>query len=249
MTSTVSPPRTAGPAPRPSLAEQLARQRASRRRVRRAVAAVLVVALVVSAVWVVYFSRVLDTRAVTVSGTRELPVEQVVSTAAVPLGLPLARQDLDAVARRATSLPPVSSARVTRSWPHTVHVVVTEREPLFGVARPDGFLVVDAEGVGFATRTALPTGIIRADVDPDNRPLLVELGKVALALPPEVRDDVQSISVPGRDAITLRLTSGVVVTWGDSTESPLKAQVLTALLERKPKTSVDVSSPHNPATR
>ena len=249
MTGTITPPRTSGATARPSLTEQLSRRRARRRRTRRAVVAVLVVALVASAAWVVYLSRVLDTRSVTVSGTRELPVEQVAATAAVPLGLPLARQDLDAVARRTTTLAPVSSARVTRSWPHTVHVVVTEREPLFGVARPDGFLVVDAEGVGFAVRSALPTGIIRADVDPANRPLLVELGRVALALPPEVRDDVQSIAVPGRDAITLRLTSGVVVTWGDSSESALKAQVLTALLERKPKTSVDVSSPHNPATR
>jgi cell division protein FtsQ len=249
VTSTLSPPRTSGSSPRPSLSEQLSRQRAFRRRVRRAVVAVLVVALVVSAIWVAYFSRVLDTRTVSVSGTRDLPVEQVTRTAAVPLGLPLARQDLNGVARRTTTLPAVSSARVTRSWPHTVHVAVTEREALFGVARPDGFLVVDKEGVGFAVRSALPADLIRADVDPGNRPLLDELGTVALALPPAVRDDVQSISVPGPDAITLRLSSGVVVTWGDATESPLKARVLTALLERKPKTSVDVSSPHNPATR
>lgn len=248
MTATATPPRT-GSSARPSLPEQLAQRRRSGRRLRRAALALALVVVLLGAGWVVYVSRVLDTRTVTVAGTRELVPDQVERVAAVPPGLPLARQDLDAIARRATTLPEVSSARVTRDWPHTVHVAVVEREPLLGVARPDGILLVDREGVGFATRTALPDGVVRADVDPDNRPLLLQLGSVALALPTEVRADVASIAAAGRDDIVLRLDSGVTVSWGDASESPLKAQVVTALLERRPKTSIDVSSPHTPAIR
>ena len=186
MTTTATPPATK-PAARPSLAEQRERHRRSRRRALRAFFALLLVALVGTAVWLVYFSSVLDTRTVVVSGTRELTRDQVTQAAAVPLGTPLARQQLDAAARRATSLPQVSAAEVTREWPHTVHVAVTERVPLLAVAQPGGFLVVDKAGVVFAAKTTRPAGVVEVAADPADRPLLVELGAVVLALPDDVR--------------------------------------------------------------
>ena len=248
MTATATPPATRASA-RPSLAEQRERQRQSRRRTVRAVLAVLLVALVATAVWLVYFSTVLDTRGVAVSGTRELTADQVTAAAAVPLGRPLARQQLDAVARRATSLPQVSAAEVTREWPHTVRVTVTEREPLLAVAQPGGFLVVDKAGVVFAARPTVPPGVVEVAADPANRPLLVELGSVVLALPEDVRDQVTSIAAATPDSIQLRTVSGITVVWGDSSQSALKAQVAVALLDQGAKTSIDVSAPHAPAVR
>lgn len=248
MTTTATPPAARSPG-RPSLAEQRERQRRGRRRIVRAVLALALVALVVAAVWLVYFSTVLDTRAVTVSGTRQLTPEQVTAAAAVPLGHPLARQHLDAVARRATSLPQVSAAQVTREWPHTVRVTVTEREPLLGVAQPGGFLIVDKAGVVFAAEPTLPAGVVSVAADPANRPLLVELGSVVLSLPKEVRGQVTSIAATTPDSIQLKTTSGVTIIWGDSSQSALKAQVAVALLDSGPKTSIDVSAPHAPAVR
>ena len=248
MTTTATPP-AARPAVRPSLAEQRERHRRRRRRILRAVLALLLVALVGTAVWLVYFSSVLDTRGVQVSGTRELTPAQVTAAAAVPLGRPLARQQLDAVARRATTLPQVSAAHVTREWPHTVRVVVTEREPLLGVAQPGGFLIVDKAGVVFAAKTALPPGVVAVAADPGNRPLLVELGSVVLALPKDVRDQVVSVGASTPDSIQLKTTSGITIVWGDSSQSALKAQVAVALLDQGAKTSIDVSAPHAPAVR
>lgn len=248
MTTTATPPRTR-PSSRPSLAEQRDRQRRARRRVLRGVLALVLVVLVGAAAWVVYFSSVLDTRTVVVSGTQALTPEQVTAAAAVPLGQPLARQRLDAIARRATSLPRVSSAQVTREWPHTVRVTVVEREPLLGVAQPGGFLVVDKAGVVLAAETTLPTGVVAVAADPANRPLLVELGSVVLSLPKEVRDQVTSIAAATPDSIQLKTTSGITIVWGDSSQSALKAQVAVALLDSGPKTSIDVSSPHTPAVR
>jgi cell division protein FtsQ len=247
VTATATPPATRSPS-RPSLAEQRERERRKRRRTLRAVLALVLVALVGTAVWLVYFSSVLDTRAVTVSGTRELTSEQVTAVAAVPLGRPLSRQDLDAVARRATTLPQVSAAKVTRDWPHTVRVTVTEREPLLGVAQPGGFLIADGAGVVFAAKPTLPPGVVEVAVDPGNRPLLVELGSVVLSLPEDVRDQVATISAGTRDSISLKTRSGITIVWGDATQSPLKAQVAVALLDRA-KTSIDVSAPHMPAVR
>ena len=44
--------------------------------------------------------------------------------------------------------------------------------------------------------------------------------------------------------------SGVTVNWGSAADSPLKAQIVTALLkDGKPRATIDVSSPNNPAVR
>lgn len=249
MTTTAAPPVTKKAPARPSLAEQRERQRRRRRRILRAVLALVLAALVGTAVWLVYFSQVLDTRSVVVSGTRELTPDQVTAAAAVPLGRPLSRQQLDAIARRATSLPQVSAATVTRDWPHTVRVTVTEREPLLAVAQPGGFLIVDKAGVVFAAKPTLPAGVVLVAADPANRPLLVELGSVVLSLPEGVRDQVTSIAAATPDSIQLKTTSGITIIWGDASQSALKAQVAVALLDQGAKTSIDVSAPHAPAVR
>lgn len=249
MTTTATPPRAPAPPGPPSIAEQRERRTRGRRRTLKVVAAVLVVVLLGAAAWVVYFSSLLATSAVTVSGTRELTPEQVTTAAAVPLGVPLARQDLDAIARRATSLPQVSAATVTREWPDRVRVAVTERQPLLGIAQPGGFLVADRTGVVFETRPALPPGVVQVAADPSDRALLVELGSVVGALPDDVRTQVTSVEAATPDAIRLKMVSGLTIVWGDATQSGLKAQVAAALLESGAKTSIDVSAPHSPAVR
>jgi len=249
VTTTATPPALRAPQPRPSLTEQREQHRRSRRRTVRVVLVLVLAALVGTAAWLVYFSSVLDTRAVAVSGTRELTAEQVTTAAAVPLGVPLVRQQLDAVARRATSLPQVSAATVTREWPNTVRVTVTERQPLLAVAQPGGFLVVDKAGVVFSAKPTKPLGVVEVAADPANRPLLVELGSVVLSLPEDVRSQVTSIAAATPDSIQLKTTSGITIIWGDSSQSALKAQVAVALLDAGPKTSIDVSAPHTPAVR
>jgi cell division protein FtsQ len=86
-----------------------------------------------------------------------------------------------------------------------------------------------------------------AEVNPGDAPLLSEVAIVATALPQKLRGKVDRITAASRDSITLVLKSGRMVTWGNSSDSELKAQVVSKLLKRKPKSSIDVSSPHNPA--
>ena len=249
MTTTATPPRAPVPPVRPSLSEQRERRSRSRRRILRLVLGLLLAAVVGTAVWLVYFSSVLATTTVVVAGNRQLTPEQVTTVAAVPLGRPLARQPLDDIARRTTALPQVSAAQVTREWPHTVRVTVTEREPLLAVVQPGGFLIADKAGVVFAAETTLPPGVAQVVADPANRSLLVELGSVVSALPPEVRSQVAGIDAATPDSIRLRTTSNVTIVWGDSSQSALKAQVATALLASGASTTIDVSAPHAPATR
>lgn len=238
---------TAAPGPG-RLRTQLRRRRS--RRTRLIVAGVIVLLVVLAAVagWLVGFSSLFTAEQVQVRGQRELTERQVQEAVAVPTGVPLARLDLDAIARRATALPQVAAATVTRDWPHTVTVTVTERRPLLAVLQPDGYALVDEQGVAFQTRPTVPPGVLQAYADPTDRSLLNQLAAVVSALPDGLRGDVDRIGASSADEIVLTLDGGATVRWGDASESVLKGHVVEALVTER-TTAIDVSAPHNPATR
>jgi cell division protein FtsQ len=201
------------------------------------------------ALWLVYFSPLLVVRQVTVTGHQQLQADQIVAAAQVPMGTPLARQDVGAIARRATSLPAVQAASVSRRWPDTITVSVTERRPMLAVRQPGGFALVDHEGVAFAESASLPAGVMLAEVNPSDRALLQQVGTVAAALSGGLGRQVSVVAASDAERISLKLKSGVAVNWGSATDSALKAEIVTALLKAERADSIDVSSPHNPAAR
>ncbi len=209
----------------------------------------VVVLLLATAGWLVYFSTVFSAQHVTVTGPRELKASQVQSAAQVPLDHPLVRQDLTAIAQRTAGLPQVAEVHVRRDWPTTIAITVVERQPVLAVAQPDGYAIVDKHGVAYETRRTIPKGVLRADVNPDNVKLLQDAGEVAAALPASLRNKITKLAAYDPDDITLTLESGVAVHWGGSADSALKAEITAAVLKRKPRVSIDVSSPHNPAFR
>jgi len=163
--------------------------------------------------------------------------------------VPLARQDLDAIAERLTAVPSIETAAVSRSWPNTITLTIVERRPVLAVLQPDGYVVVDKYGVAYQTQPTLPPKVVLADVDTQSKPLLSAVAVVATALPEKLNGKVKLITASSPDSIALILGSGRIITWGSSADSELKAKVVTALLKRKPKSAIDVSSPHNPAVR
>ena len=229
------------------------RKKKSRRSWRRKALALIVIAvimaLVAAGLWVVYYSSALVTKRVNVVGSRNLTPVQVSLTAQVPVGVPLARQDLDAIAERLTAVPSIETAAVSRSWPNTITLTIVERRPVLAVLQPDGYVVVDKYGVAYQTQPTLPPKVVLADVDTQSKPLLSAVAVVATALPEKLNGKVKLITASSPDSIALILGSGRIITWGSSADSELKAKVVTALLKRKPKSSIDVSSPHNPAVR
>ena len=235
--------------PRATTRRSRKRRRSWRRKIVAGAAILLVLTLVAGSLWIVYFSAVLVTKRVNIVGTHHLTPTQVSYAVQIPLGVPLARQDMDAIAGRATSVPTIESAVVTRSWPHTITVTVVERRPVLAIHQPDGYLLVDKFGVAYQTQPTLPPEVVVADLSPGDKPLLAEVAAVAATLPHKLRGKVSLIAADSRDSIVLMLGSGRTVMWGSSADSELKAQVVAALLKQKPKSSIDVSSPHNPAVR
>jgi cell division protein FtsQ len=250
MTATATVRRSASRKSPPQRTTRRARKRRSRRRMALAfIVMMLVLALLGGSLWTMYFSTVLVTERVNVVGTFELTAAQVSLAAQVPLGVPLARQDLEAIAQRTSTLPAIETASVIRDWPSTITVVIVERRPVLGVQQPEGYVLVDKSGVAYQTRQVLPPKLVLAVVNPGDRSLLTEMATVAAALPNKLRSSVDRMTASNRDSIALVLDSGHTVSWGNSSDSELKAQIVMALLKREPKSSINVSSPHNPAVR
>ena len=218
-----------------------------RRRVVLIVALALV--LVVAAGYAVFFSPLLVAEHVTVTGNRQVRRAEVIAAAQVESGKPLVRQDLDAIAQRTLALPAVETATVVRKWPRTIEIAVSERRPVLAVPDLNGYALVDRNGVAYQPSRSVPDGVVVADVIITDQRLLREVAIVGSALPGSLRKKASSLAATDPDRITLVLKSGVRVNWGNSTDSPLKADIVIALLKRKPTASIDVSSPHNPAAR
>jgi cell division protein FtsQ len=117
-----------------------------RRRLKRLSAVLGVVAVVVAAAAVTQTS-LLDVDRVRVAGASRTAVEDVARAAGIDHGEPMVSVDAAAAAARVEDLPWVDAASVTRRWPGTVLVRVTEREPLAVVEVTEGRMaLVDQDG-------------------------------------------------------------------------------------------------------
>ncbi|KAA6222414.1 FtsQ-type POTRA domain-containing protein [Streptomyces albofaciens JCM 4342] len=208
--------------------------------------------------WALYGSTWLRTEEVKATGTKVLTADEVVRAAAVPMDVPLASVDKRAIAERLRAeLPRIKSVVVSRSWPHTVSLKVTEREPELLIQTGGKFVEVDAEGTRFATVATAPKGVPLLEMAVRDSPSLRRFGAdrlrgaaatVVTALPKAVHQDVRTVQVRSYDSITLRLTNGRTVVWGSEERSTAKAKVLTAALKAaRDARHFDVSVPTAPA--
>lgn len=104
------------------------------------------VALVGAGGWGLTRSPLLDVDQVDVSGARRTGGDKVAAAAAVETGTPLTDVDLAAAGARIAELPWIATAEVSRSWPGTVTITVTERVPAVAVETARGWRLVDVEG-------------------------------------------------------------------------------------------------------
>jgi cell division protein FtsQ len=180
-----------------------------------------------------------------------LTAAQVESAAGVARGTPLVRIDSAAVAARVERLPEVARAEVGTSFPNTLVVRVTERQPVGYVERGGTAVLVDRTGRQYRSLTKAPAGLPRFVVPAgtDSTTTGGAVATVAAALPAPLLHQVRSVEALDPAAITLVLTRGRVVAWGSATRNADKARVLPVLLGRKHADHVDVTDPDQPFTR
>lgn len=207
-----------------------------RRRLRRlsGLGAVAAVALLVFGLT---RSPVLDVDRVRVAGAQHTPAELVQRASGIRRHAPMTDVDLDRARRGVLALPWIRTVSITRSWPGTVDIVVTERTAVAAVAAGDrGFSLVDADGRVLDVSATPPAGyVVLANVPAPGAPgstLDATVGPaldVARALPPTLREKVSTI-VPDNDGVTLRLVAGGVVRLGDATDLGAKLRAADTVL-------------------
>ena len=238
------------------------RQAAVRRlRLRRAVRAAVVVVAIVVVVWALAFSPLLglQARRISVAGSDgSVSDQQVREVLAAYEGDSLLRLDTGRLSTQVSDkLVRVRRAQVTRAWPHGLRVHLTMRVPVATVQDSDGYQVLDNEAVVLERAPEPPSGLVNIVPDPAAQasgPQRISAKQVAAvtqvvgSLTPETLAQVSSGSSTEAGQVTLTLSSGASVVWGNNQDNALKARVLATLMTTTASV-YDVSSPHRPTTR
>lgn len=209
----------------------------------------LIAVLVAGLGLLLYFTPLMSTRSVAVTGLSAVTEDEVVAAAAVAPGTPLLQVDTDAVAQRVADIRRIVSVRVQRQYPSTLRVTVVERIPVVVRDYSDGVHLFDRDGVDFATAPP-PPGVPYLDTEnpgPTDPSTMAAL-QVMTSLRPDVASLVGRVSAPSAAAITLTLADGRVVVWGTTDRTEEKALKLAALLTQ-PGQTYDVSSPDLPTVK
>jgi cell division protein FtsQ len=207
------------------------------------ISVLVVILLVAGGGWLVYGTNVFDVRTISVVGATTVGPDAVVEASGISRGASLAHVDLAAASSRLLStLPPLSSANVSRQWPHTVLITVVERKAVALVG--PGYREIDASGVVFRTLPARPAGLplLVLKTPGPKDPATVAALAVSQALTPALRSQLVRITAATPAQVTLVLTKDRTVFWGDASQSAQKATVATALLGQDGK-RYDVSAP------
>ena len=245
------------------LADRLKERQAALRRLRltRAVKTAVVVLAIVLTVWALAFSPLLglQARRISVAGSDgSVSDKQVRDVLASYEGDSLLRLDTGRLSTQVSDkLVRVRRAQVTRAWPHGLRVHLTMRVPVATVQDSDGYQVLDNEAVVLERVSEAPSGLVT--IVPDSAaqtsgPQRISAKQVAAvtqvvgSLTPETLAQVSSGSATEAGQVTLTLSSGASVVWGNSQDNGLKARVLATLMTTTASV-YDVSSPHRPTTR
>ncbi len=229
-------------------AQRFAAKVRSRRRRRIGVAAAGV-ALAAGAGWVALGSPWLRLQHIQVDGTQRLDRAVVLAAAKTQVGRPMVVLDCDRVASAVRSQRVVASVVVTRRWPSTIVVHVVERRPVAAVPDASGYRLMDPDGVEVARAGSAPPGlpVVRVSLAGGGAQALRATLSVLDAMPVALRALVATVGADSPDQVWLVLADGARVTWGGPEDTPLKSDVLRALLKHRAR-AYDVSAPMAPAT-
>jgi cell division protein FtsQ len=233
-----------------------------RRRLRWVAVAVGVAALVALAVGLLH-TPLFEAKVVTVTGTHPNTTGAAILQAA---GLehhpPLISVDPGAAAARVESLPFIASAQVSRHWPDSVTVHVTERVPVTTMATSTtGWATLDGSGRTLAVTTARPDLPVLVVHDAAGAPVApVAVGgtvasaadpglTVARTLPPAFAAQVGTITVADDGTVSLALDSSLVVLLGTVSDLTAKYEDVAAIIAHAPLRgdhTIDVTVPQSP---
>jgi cell division protein FtsQ len=214
---------------------------------RRRLIALAVLTGIVGIAYLVWFTSLFGANSIEVTGVRTISADSVRAAAAIEPGTPLVRLDTDQVRDRVAKLPKVFAVEVSRSFPGTVEIAVTERTPVAVLPAADGGHLVDGTGLDYDTVKQPPAGLPKLTVATARQddPATHAAVSVLLAIPKQLRAQVVEVTAKTPGDVQLALADGRLVKWGSAENSARKAAVLAPLLTRPGKV-YDVATPDFP---
>jgi cell division protein FtsQ len=266
----VNQPTSAGgaaPRRRPSADRRIAERRkailAARARRRRRVLGWGLAAIALAA-GVAYLIRtpLFGLSAVRVEGTRAVAQAEIERASEVRIGEPYLGLDLAAIRARVAALPRVESVRVTRDYPSSLRITVTERQAVASVSTGSLFWLVAADGTVLDSAGSQPAEVpyvasvpLPAGVGPGSRlPPGNELTNALTALggmDPRLKRQISGVRARTLDSLEFTLRDGSRVLYGLAVDQPAKdAAVLlvrrTLKREGREAQRIDVRNPSAP---
>jgi cell division protein FtsQ len=206
-------------------------------------------------------SQLFEIKTVDVRGASALSAADVIERAAVPSSETLLRVDAGAIEERLLEDPWVARASVSRRFPSTLRITVTERVPAAIVDTGVSFWFVEssgrvlAESVVTSATTApvirdLPDFVAEPGVTSDSAALRNALG-VLSGLSADLRSTVRSITAPSVDETTLLTSAGVEIMVGEAVDMTEKSAIIADILatEGSNVVFIDVRSIERPISR
>jgi cell division protein FtsQ len=175
-------------------------------------------------------------------------------------GQPMTQVDPGAAADAVAALPTVESVEVRRSWPNSVVVEVTAREPGVVVASSGGgWLVADSAGGIVSTVDTVPAGLLPVGglelaggpgqvIPAEYRPVAA----VGAALPADLRERAELVTLGEDDRVEVLLVDGGTVVFavdGDHRAAAAAAAAVAATVAPGCVDRIDVVAPSAPVLR
>ncbi|WP_291473472.1 FtsQ-type POTRA domain-containing protein [Corynebacterium sp.] len=209
-----------------------------------------VAAVVVVVIGLVLVSQLLTVKKVQIDGTVNQDAASVQDASGIDDGDRMAGIDTGSAASAVSSLPWVDTVTVSRSWPSTVKITVTEHTAV-GVLDDGGTPVaVDTGGHQFL-RDVRPEGATPMRVSSTDQDAVTAAAEVLRALDemdPEFRAGVTEVDAPASDSVTLKFGDDREIFWGTSDRADEKAEATRIVLTRE-GARWNVSNPAQPAVR
>ncbi len=208
---------------------------------RSILAGAIVTTLILGGQWVLHRSF-FNVQSIVVTGNVHETREQVIAQAGLTTHVAMIDVNEANISRRLALMPWVARAVVSRQWPHSLSVVITERRPVAIAARGPTYELVAEDGVdlGPAPRgTNLPTLIASSGQWP-YRGLARDLVTVAATLPRAFSAQVATISQRPASGIRLTMTTPVTFILGPATDLTAKYEDVASVLAHEKLVAGDV---------
>ena len=206
---------------------------------------ILVLAISSTLIYIGWYSNLLIVKNVEVRGNQVVATEIITETAQISLNTQLLRVPINNVVERLQTISQIDRAEVRRGWPSTLVIAVTERVPVALTDIPEGRFLVDESGFPYllaSTEVNLP--LISGPDDP-SRLLSISVWQ---SFPDWLKAEIVSINADDASSVSMMMTSGRKVIWGDVNQSSEKSAVLK-VLRRMAGSTYDVSTPQVPVIR